>query len=374
MSSRLVEQWSAVVVAVLTGAMLGCATQAPADDVARSAGGAPIAGVPGTAPALESSTGFSATRAFGHLEALVGIGPRPVGSDGIVAARSYIQGELEALGLDVETHDATFDDTKGTIYSLANLSARVPGTGSTGHIVLAAPLDTARAETFEAVGANEGASGPALLLEVAHRLQQEPLPYDVTLVFLDGERIESGRFIGSELLLTHVTEEPRLLVYLDQVADSDLEIHRDLWSYRMFRQSFFRAAERLGHDAAFSSTAGFDQPVAGHRVWFDAGWRRVVALADIRFGGDEPPGTYWRTAEDDLDHVSAESLGVVGNVVIEGLRNITAHLSRVDAHVTPLPTPDERPEAPEIEIVPVVTEPAEDAAEVQAAPTPDPGD
>ena len=121
---------------------------------------------------------FSSKRAWQHLEALVAIGPRVTGSQGVDRARSYIEGELRKLHLRVETHTGYIpippDGKMGLL--VKNLIAVVPG-ASEDLVVLAAPFDTRLSESDSFMGANEGASGAAVLLELARVLGENPLPH-----------------------------------------------------------------------------------------------------------------------------------------------------------------------------------------------------
>ena len=297
-------------------------------------------------PPEPPQAGFAGGRAFGHVRALFAIGPRVAGTDGAATARAYVREQLEAHGLSVTAQEGRFQDTDGNERVLANVEVVLPagpsavGSALRGEFVLAAPLDTVPSDP-PLLGANESASGAAVLLEAARALLDEPLPYPVRLLFLDGEALDAKRSIGSELALEHL-EQPtvRLLVYLHQVGDADLEIRRDLSSHRVFRDIFFRAALDMGHGDAFPMEVGFDQVPAGHRVFFKRGLRRVVALSDIRYGGPDPPGPLWRTAGDNLDHVSQYSLETVGRVLLAGLRKTATLLERVDAHVAGVPLAD----------------------------------
>ena len=91
-----------------------------------------------------------------------------------------------------------------------------------------------------------------------------------------------------------------------------------------------QAAARQGHGAAFPSGAPFDASRLGHGVFVSHGYRRVVALADLRHGGDEIPGTFWRSVDDDLLHVSADSLAIVGRVVYAGLATLSERQATID--------------------------------------------
>ena len=206
--------------------------------------------------------------------------------------------------------------------------------------LLAAPYDTAEFDSFSFTGANGGASGPALLLEVARALSLRHRPYTVWVAFLDGDALpfpdpDRIRFLGSEALSRHwaaggVLDRVRLAVFFDRVADADLGIARDLWSHSMYRDLFWEAAHRLGHDAEFGLERGFESPETGHRAFLDQRLRRVVALVDNRYGVGEPPGSYWRSEDDTLEHCSPESLTTVGRVALEAIEMIGRRLEKID--------------------------------------------
>ena len=121
---------------------------------------------------------FSGERAWEHLERLVEIGPRVSGTPGAEAARSYIRAQLEAVGLeprplsfDVQLAVAAEEVAEGETRKLSfeSILAEIPGE-STDLVVLAAPFDSRHFASFTHVGANNGASGAALLLEMARVL------------------------------------------------------------------------------------------------------------------------------------------------------------------------------------------------------------
>jgi hypothetical protein len=276
---------------------------------------------------------FSGERAFALLEKIVALGTRVGGTPGSASMHGFVRGELEAL--DLEVHEDAFE-WKGAEQAepiwLSNLWADVPG-AEPGLLVVATPFDQA---PTPGAGANEGGSGAALLLELARTLRDRPLPYTVRLLFLDGELLDpNALFLGSEhahLVLSESGElaQVRLLLYLHQVADRDLEIRRDLLSDRKLRDRFFTAAQRSGYEQAFPSAAPFDELHLGHEVFRRHRFVQVVALADVRYGGPEFPGEHWRTEADDLAHCSPESLAAVGTVVRAGLEAVASHQLAVD--------------------------------------------
>jgi glutaminyl-peptide cyclotransferase len=284
---------------------------------------------------------FSRQRAWRHLLALTEIGPRVAGTEGAARARDYIRAQLEELGLEVLELRSEISVKPGDDpVELVHLTGIIAGESS-DTFMLAAPYDTHPSASSDLVGANEGASGPALLLELGRVLVARPLPYTVALTFLDGEALGEGAssgessLRGSRELVRHLAAEGslstlRLAVFFNQVADSDLEIARDLRSHRMYREVFWQAAESLGHGAAFPRDRGFGSPTLAHLSFIDHGVRRVVAIADERFGGEYAPGTYWRTEQDTPRRCSAESLEVVATVTLEALGRIGTRLRRID--------------------------------------------
>lgn len=300
---------------------------------------------PPKAPAPDPDA-FSGERAYSNLKELVALGPRVAGTEQEVKARALVTKQLEGLGLTVisQTFDFAPGDGKPTLH-LANTITEVPG-ASSDLFLLAAPLDTPPgSKGVEVVGANQGASGAAVLLELARVIKLQPLPYSVRFAFLDGEYLsDANPWLGSQVLVKTLAADGtlakiRLLVYVDRVGDRDLQVSRDVRSHRVFRERFFRVAARLGHGKAFPEDVPFDDVPGGERAFEAAGFRRFVALMDMRYGGDTIPGPYTGTAKDTLENCSAESLGTVGEVMNAGLRDIAALLQKVDRFSTPPAAP-----------------------------------
>lgn len=291
-------------------------------------------------PVHVHSHAFEPTRAWAHLAALAAIGPRVTGTEGSAQARAYIRGELDKLGLEVrEQHAQISRGESAPTLEIVNLAAKIPGRSSGDLILLMAPYDTERFETFSFLGVNDGGSGAALLLEVARVLAANPLPYTTWIVFLDGEAPlapgASPASLGSLALAKRLTDTGaltsiRLALAVNRICDADLHVARDLMSNRAYREEFWHAAARLGHTDAFPENAAFETTTGSHRALADRGFGRVVALADTSFGGGDPPGIYAGTAEDDLAHCSPQSLETVGQVTLEGLESISERLAKID--------------------------------------------
>jgi len=353
---------------------------------------------PAAYAAHERTLAFSGERAFAHLEALVAIGPRPMGSEGAAAARDYIRSQIEALGLEVNERVATLERPPGWPFAgpppppgdegedeeaveaaaeesddllrIVQLTTNVPG-ASEDLLAFAAQYDTRHFESFEFVGANDGASGAAVLLEMARVLAENPFPYTAHFLFLEGEDpgppdSELPRFLGSGVIAREVVASGwkphvRALVAFDRVCDADLRIARDLRSHRPARDEFWEAAARMGYGDAFRWDAPFETPGASHLPFVRLGFRRVVLLADTRFGGDEPPGTYAHSEDDIPAHCAPESLEIVGRVTLETLSELADSLAKIDRVSPPPPAPGS--EEAEEEGEPVDAEAAEASGE-----------
>jgi hypothetical protein len=279
-----------------------------------------------------------------------------MGTEGVRRAGDYILGELAKLGLEVIEQE--FEVRRGeqdeAPIALRNLGAEIPGSSGDAFL-LVAPYDTRRYESFRFLGVNDGGSGAALLLEIARVLAADPLPYTTWLIFLDGEAplapdsvsVADPSHFGSLALAKRIREKGmlagiRLALVLNRVCDADLRVARDLHSHRIYREEFWRAASRLGHSDAFPPDGSFESPEASHHELAAAGLHRVVALVDSSFGGNEPPGLYAGTEDDDLEHCSADSLEAVGKVALEALDKISQRLAKIDRFAeSPLEGPGE---------------------------------
>lgn len=256
--------------------------------------------------------------ALRHVERLVAIGPRVAGSAGGERARAYITGELKKMGVTVEVRPFDADTPHGRL-RMANVVAVVPGRRN-DVIMLGGHYDTKLFKEFRFVGANDGGSSAALLLELARRLAAAPREYTYWVVWFDGEEAfvswtATDSLYGSRRLaadLARAGRLPRAMVLVDMIGDRNLGILRDTYSTPWLQDIIWASAARLGHGRHFLRTEmGVEDD---HAPFLKAG---VPAVLLIDF--DYPP---WHTADDTLDKVSAQSLAVVGDVVLDALPTI----------------------------------------------------
>jgi hypothetical protein len=139
-----------------------------------------------------------------------------------------------------------------------------------------------------------------------------------------------SRSFASSLAAEGELEGLRLAVVFDAVADSDLQIARDLNSHRVYREAFWEAAHDLDHSGAFAADQGLESPEVAHLSFEEHGVRSIVAIVDNRYGGDAVPGTYWHTEYDTGSQCSPDSLQTVGEVSLEALTRLAQRLSKID--------------------------------------------
>jgi len=268
---------------------------------------------------------FDGAAALRHVERLVGIGPRVAGTSGGARAREYIVAELKKIAgaqVQVKPFDA---DTPHGRQSMANVLAVLPGKRP-DVVMLAGHYDTKFFKQFRFVGANDGGSSAGLLLELARRLATGPRDYTYWLVWFDGEEAreqwtDRDSLYGSRRLATELARDkrlPRAMILVDMIGDRDLAIRREAHSAAWLTDIIWEAAARLGYSRHFLRET---IPVEDDHVPFLRQGVPATLLIDFDF----PP---WHTPDDTLDKISADSLAVVGQVLLESLPSIEHYLSR----------------------------------------------
>lgn len=280
---------------------------------------------PAPAPSA-SGAKFDSNRAWEHLRRQVAIGPRPSGSAGIAETRRYILEQLKIAGIQAREQAFEASTPIGPI-KMANVLAVIPG-DRPERIALATHFDTKLERRFRFVGASDGASSTAAVLELARVLNQRKNPFTIELLFFDGEEavIEwtgNDHTYGSRHYVESAKKAGTLaglkaLVLLDLIGDRDLRIRRESNSTEWLTDVIWTAAARLGYQRYFVDeefTVGGDD----HFEFLAAGVP-AVDIIDLDYRA-------WHTADDDLPAVSARSLQIVGDVVLEALPSIEKQLA-----------------------------------------------
>jgi Zn-dependent M28 family amino/carboxypeptidase len=265
---------------------------------------------------------FDGAAALRHVERLVAIGPRPAGSPGGVRAREYITAELKRAGVQVRVEPFEADTPDGRV-KMANVVGVVAGRRS-DVIIIGGHYDTKVFPAFRFVGANDGGSSTALLLELARALAARPRELTHWIAFFDGEEARGAwtstdSLYGSRRMaadLARRNQLPRALIVADMIGDRDLNIRREAASTPWLTDLVWDSARRLGQSTHFLPDA---RAVEDDHVPF----MRVGVPATLLIDFDFP---WWHTAEDTLDKVSARSLQVVGDVLLDALPAIEERL------------------------------------------------
>jgi Zn-dependent M28 family amino/carboxypeptidase len=284
-----------------------------------------VVGAAGAAPAPRAA-GFDGARAYRDVEQLVAIGPRPAGSPGAARAREYIVGELTKVGVQARVERFEADTPHGRL-AMANVVGVVPGRRS-DVILIGGHYDTKWFADIRFVGANDGGSSAALLLELARQLKRGTRDYTCWIVFFDGEEAREtwtarDSLYGSRHMAARLRRAgrlPRAVIVADMIGDRSLGIRREALSTPWLTELIWGSAARLEHLAHFLA----DQQTVedDHAPFLQAG---VPAVLLIDF--DFPP---WHTAADTLDKVSPRSLQIVGEVLLDALPAIEARLAKGD--------------------------------------------
>jgi Peptidase family M28 len=278
------------------------------------------------APALApAAPKFDGTRAFADLKAMVEMGPRPSGTPAIEKNRDYIRKELTAAGLKVE--DQAFDaKTPRGVIHMVNLRATLPGTTqSRGRLVIGGHYDTKPMSEIKFVGASDGASSAAFLLELARSLKGRTNPLPIELLFLDGEEAVvawegqdhtyGSRYYVEQLKKTNTVKDVRAFILVDMIGDTDLNISREQNSTAWLTDAIWSAARQLNRREFLNAST----PIEDDHLEFLAAGIPSVDIIDLDYSA-------WHTAGDTMDQVAAGSLQIVGNVVVAALPEIEQRL------------------------------------------------
>lgn len=278
---------------------------------------------------------FNGQRAFDHVREQVEIGPRVPGSAELAKTRQYILSELKSYGLAVQTDEFMASTPVGD-KRMVNITAQLAGE-SENAIIIASHYDTKLYTDMHFVGANDPGASVGTLLELGRVLGASGHKPKLTywLVFFDGEEAfceewdQCGKpgapdnTYGSRRYVSQLQSQGKLnlvraLILLDMMGYKNLELGRDTMSTKWLQDTIWQTGRELGYGSVF-----VDRPegVGGddHEPFLRAG---IDSVDLIQLNGYP----YWHRADDTLDKVSARSLKIVGDVVLESLPRIEKRL------------------------------------------------
>lgn len=266
---------------------------------------------PEPTPTPEPVLVFEGESALALAEKQCDFGPRPTGSAAGWSTGDWIIEQLETAGWSVETDEFEWNGAP-----VRNIIARA---GEGVPILVGAHYDTRLVadqdpdptlRNVPILGGNDGASGAAVLLELARVLDVEALPNQVWLVFFDAE--DNGRIEGWDWALgsTHLAENletpPAAMILVDMVGDANQSLPYEMNSHPLLREQIWSLAADLGYGDVFIPDPG--PALTDDHLPFAQ--RGVPAVDIIDF--DYP---FWHTTSDTCDKLSADSLARVGRVL-----------------------------------------------------------
>ncbi len=263
---------------------------------------------------------FNSTRAMQYVKEIVALGPRPIGSANHKKVEDYIHAHLK--GDDVEDDVFTITATEGK-FPVHNIVAKFPGTRD-GTIVIASHYDTNwPLKDTSYIGANDGASSSALLLEIANQLRGKKLEgYSVWLLWDDAEESMRLPWYDPEALygVRHIAQKwqddgtikkIKAFILEDMIGDADLDIERDQNSTPWLEDSVYQAAKQLGYQSHFFAR---EIPMDDDHMPFVERGVPSADLIDFDYGYNN---VFWHSTQDTVDKLSPKSLEIVGMVTLE---------------------------------------------------------
>jgi glutaminyl-peptide cyclotransferase len=269
------------------------------------------------APARE----FSGARAMEYARKAVSFGPRPPGSPALRNLRAYVLAQLKLRGCEIVEDSFTGRTPMGPI-PMVNIIARFPGKSGRA-VVFTGHYDTKLESQVRFVGADDGGSSTAFLLEMAEALQGVPRKDDVYLVWFDGEEaiheewtdadsLYGSRHLAERWAADNTLARIKALINVDMIGDKDLDIMDEQNSSPALRKLIWSTARRLGYGKYFLETGG---PTDDDHMPFVRLGVEAVDLIDF-------DKNYWHTPQDTIDKLSPHSFEVVGAVLTAVLNEL----------------------------------------------------
>ena len=273
---------------------------------------------------------FDKDNAFRYLVEQCEFGPRNPNSNGYKQCLDYLQKTLSGFADTILLQPFVLDDlVNEESYDLTNIIARFK-VDEPEQLLIGAHWDTRpwadedpepEKRNDPIIGANDGASGVAVVLELARILNASPPPIGVTLVLFDGEDmgrsgIPKSYAQGSLAFAKDLPiEKPDEAIILDMIGDAELHIPIERFSYQQNRKlvkKLWGLAKELSLDAFESRIVHtiYDDHVP---LWAEA---KIPAIDIIDFNYPNSYANYWHTTQDLPENCSAESLGQVGTLLV----------------------------------------------------------
>ena len=264
---------------------------------------------------------IDAKRAFEYTREVTAFGPRYIGSENHKKLEQYI---LDHLKGDEVEDDAFIADTPEGKFPVRNIIAKFPGTKD-GIIMILGHYDTNYPlRNTGYVGANDGGSSTAILLEFANQLRtpgKKRDGYSVWLVWTDGEEavktwsdtdsVYGARHLAEKWEKDGTLKKIKALMVVDMIGDADLDIQRNTKGAPWLLDLIYEAAQRGGYQSHFYAMQGAIED--DHIPFFERGVP-VADVIDLDYGYNN---VFHHTPQDTMDKLSPKSLEIAGNTILE---------------------------------------------------------
>jgi len=289
--------------------------------------------LPACTPAESGGRFFQGERAYVDLKQILALGPREPGSAASAGAREYVRQQVESVGLKLQELPFVAQTPHGPV-NMVNLVAEVKGT-EPGLILLTNHYDTKVFRDFRFVGANDGGSTTAWMIEMARLLGPARQGRTLWLCWFDGEEAygewsEADSLYGSRHMVEWLKEtgrfaELRALINVDMIGDCQLDVIRDKGAPEWLLQAVWNTANQMGVKGFSMRELLIDDD---HKPFRDAGVP-ALNLIDFQYGGGPIEHQQnWHTPRDQIDLVCPDSLAAVGEVLLAALPLIDAAISK----------------------------------------------
>jgi hypothetical protein len=281
------------------------------------------------APPPDKTGGFDGKRAFDQVAKQVSFGPRPAGSPALAQLAAYLESELKSYGCNVETDSFSADTPAGRL-PMKNILVKIPGE-KPGIILLGTHYDTKRLDNF--VGADDGGSSTAVMLEIARLLcaQKQPGKYAAWIAFFDGEEAVNrdwkdpdnrygSRQLAARFAASGDIKNIKAFILVDIVGGHKITFKRETNSTKWLTDLVWKTAAQLGCADIFDNR---NYEVSDDHLSFLSRGVPSTDIIDL-----EDSASYWHTPQDTLDKVSPKSLAIVGYVVLESVKQLQQEITR----------------------------------------------
>lgn len=271
-------------------------------------------------------------RALGYISDIIAFGPRHPGTDGAEKTRRYIVEKLRSFGLEPirRDFDAYTPHPQFKKVKMANITVDIQGPGRS-KILVGGHFDGKILEGVDFVGANDGGSSTALLLELARVWKKTPPPCPVRIAFFDGEEAlvnwsETDSLYGSKRLAAEMRASGehrffRAVIIVDMIGDRNLQLIRETLSTPWLVQMLRDQGESLGFSQLFQGDRAMIED--DHLPFLNIGIPAAVMI-DLKYGPGWRSNSYWHTDRDTLDKISPKSIETIAQVVLGAVSEIAA--------------------------------------------------